>query len=376
LTILKLYNRNNKLCKSNDDGLTNFEYLKFYLPEIMKTINVQSESVKGMFDQLQKKFGGLLTNDYEEYNLEIDNDLGKGGLRGISFKGGISYIEFDMTFSEDMTLVFNTNEIAPICFAYCSHGRVWHRFESAQECHEIENFQTAILTSKLFEENVLAFSGKLPTKISLIVVDSLVEGKGGKPSINYQLQQLFFKGGPVENCVYIGSYNLKIEEQIKQLEVISKRGLARGLLVEGLVHIILALELTQYSEDQEKLKCNRGSFTANEIKRVAEVCELIKKNPEKTLRIADLSRQTGLSPAKLQEGFKLLHGRTVSDYIRQIRVLRAEELIKKTDLNISEVVYSIGFTSRSYFSKIFKQQFNCSPSLYKAQQQPGAVILT
>jgi AraC-like DNA-binding protein len=179
-----------------------------------------------------------------------------------------------------------------------------------------------------------------------------------------------FNGGPVKNCVYIGSYNLKIKEQINQLEAISKKGIVRGLLIEGFVHIILALELTQYSEDQEKLKYDRGSLTTNEMLRVAEISELIKKNPGGALCVAELSRYSRLSPAKLQEGFKLMHGKTVSDYIRQVRVLKAEELIKHTDLNISEVVYSIGFTSRSYFSKIFKQKFNCSPKQYKVNLKP------
>ena len=71
----------------------------------------------------------------------------------------------------------------------------------------------------------------------------------------------------------------------------------------------------------------------------------------------------------LQEGFKLMHGTTVSDYIRAVRVEKAEELIKTSDLNISEVVYSVGFTSRSYFSKIFRQKYNCSPKEYKVHQQ-------
>jgi AraC-like DNA-binding protein len=203
------------------------------------------------------------------------------------------------------------------------------------------------------------------------VVNSLAVAQGQKQrSINYQLHQLLFKGGPVKNCVYIGSYNLKIKEQINQLEAISKKGIVRGLLIEGFVHIILALELTQYSEDQEKLKYDRGSLTTNEMLRVAEISELIKKNPGGALCVAELSRHSRLSPAKLQEGFKLMHGKTVSDYIRQVRVLKAEELIKHTDLNISEVVYSIGFTSRSYFSKIFKQKFNCSPKQYKVNLKP------
>jgi AraC-like DNA-binding protein len=68
-----------------------------------------------------------------------------------------------------------------------------------------------------------------------------------------------------------------------------------------------------------------------------------------------------------------MHGRTVTDYIREVRIQKSEELIKNTDLNISEVVYSIGFTSRSYFSKIFKKKYNCSPKQYKDNQNKVAV---
>ncbi|MCB0387243.1 MAG: helix-turn-helix transcriptional regulator, partial [Winogradskyella sp.] len=83
--------------------------------------------------------------------------------------------------------------------------------------------------------------------------------------------------------------------------------------------------------------------------------------------------QFGLSPSKLQEGFKLMHGHTVTEYIREVRIKKAEELIKNTDMNISEVVYTIGLTSRSYFSKIFKEKYNCSPKDYKFAQRSMAI---
>ena len=64
-----------------------------------------------------------------------------------------------------------------------------------------------------------------------------------------------------------------------------------------------------------------------------------------------------------------MHGVTVTKYIRHTRILAAEHVIKTTDLNISEVVYSIGLTSRSYFSKIFKKKYNCSPKDYQLNRQ-------
>ena len=82
-----------------------------------------------------------------------------------------------------------------------------------------------------------------------------------------------------------------------------------------------------------------------------------------------MSSEVLLSAAKLQEGFKALHDRTVADYIRNVRLEEAEHLLKTTDFNISEVVYSVGFLSRSYFSKIFKTKYRCSPKEYKTEMR-------
>jgi AraC-like DNA-binding protein len=79
-----------------------------------------------------------------------------------------------------------------------------------------------------------------------------------------------------------------------------------------------------------------------------------------------LSLESGLSQAKLQEGFKLLYARTVTEYIRHARLEAARDYLSNSDMNISQVVYTIGFSSRSYFSKIFKNKYGISPSEFHA----------
>ena len=74
----------------------------------------------------------------------------------------------------------------------------------------------------------------------------------------------------------------------------------------------------------------------------------------------------------MQEGFKAMHGKTINEYVRYVRLTKSEELLKTTDLNISEIVYTLGLTSRSYFSHIFKDMYNCSPSEYKKKNRLAA----
>ena len=340
----------------------------------MKTLSLKTEKIKGMFDQLHQNLGGTLNVDSKEHILNINNEIGTGSIKGITFKGGISYLEFDMEFSENFSLIINNPENAPICFAYCSEGNLSHSFGTDGEKRKLENFQTGILTSRSLEKNILYFEKDIHLRTTLIVVNTTAKIKDAESkSLNHKLQKLFLKDGTAENFAYIGSYNLKIAEKIQQLNAITQDGIVRNLLIEGLVYMILALEIQQHTDDVQNANRRTGSLNSREMESVRELSEFIQNYPERQLSVSELCRRSGLSPSKLQEGFKLMQGTTVTDYIREVRVRKAEDLIKNTDLNISEVVYSIGFTSRSYFSKIFKAKYKCSPKQYKDKQQAFAV---
>lgn len=327
-----------------------------------------------MFQSLHQDLGGILTLEHDEHTLYLDNHLGKGQIRGIVFVGGISYLEFNMTFVEDFKFVTSGAEDNPIYFAYCSKGMLTHSFGLEGMKRKLNNFQTGILASRGKEDNVLYFEKGNQLKATLITVNTYDStGSLQKNGLNEKLSSTFFNGQNTEKFVYIGSHNLRIDERIQQLNSITQKGIVRNLLIEGEVNTILALELQQHSEDISNMKKQTGSLRATEMEAIKELSQYIKMNPDTQLLIKQLSRRSGLSPTKLQEGFKLMHGRTVTDYIREVRIRKSEELIKNTDLNISEVVYSIGFTSRSYFSKIFKKKYNCSPKQYKDNQNKVAV---
>lgn len=340
----------------------------------MDSIKLTTTKIDKMFQRLHQGLGGKLSLDQDEHTLEIDNQLGRGQIRGIAFLGGISYLEFNMTFKEDFKFITSSAESNPIYFVYCSKGRLTHSFGKTGKKRKLNSFQTGILASRGEDDNVMYFEKGNQLKATLITVNTYDStGTLQKNGLNEKLSRTFFNGQDSEKFVYIGSHNLRIAERIQQLNSITQKGIVRNLLIEGEVNTILALELQQHSEDMSNLKKQTGSLRAKEMEAIKELSQFIKNYPDTQLLIKQLSRRSGLSPTKLQEGFKLMHGRTVTDYIREVRIRKSEELIKNTDLNISEVVYSIGFTSRSYFSKIFKKKYNCSPKQYKDNQNKVAV---
>jgi len=335
----------------------------------MKTINLNTCTIEAMFNQLKGNFGGLIEKDSKEYILDIENEIGIGNIKGVSLQDGISYIEFDMVFSEHVVISVDTPNKSPIYFAYCSEGSLGHSFGLQGKKRILDKFQTGILTSQMGDENRLYFNKEERSKITLISVQTTNNSNvSDKKSLKSKLHDTFLKSKTKENFVYIGSQNLKIAEKIEHLNAIKQTGLVRSLLIKGLVHVILALEIQQHAEDNNR-QAPVGSLTSRDMETIKKATQYIKCNYDTQLSITQLCSEFTISPSKLQEGFKGMHGRTVTDYIREIRVLKAEELIKETDLNISEVVYSIGLSSRSYFSKIFKEKFNCSPKDYKDAQK-------
>jgi len=236
----------------------------------------------------------------------------------------------------------------------------------------LKTFQTAILSSKQDQEHVLFFEKDKKTKFTLIIVGTHAT-VNQTHSLNENVRETFFGKNTVEDFFYIGSYNLRIAEKIEQLNAVNQSGIVRNLLKEGILRIILAMEIQQHTDDLIAASKDTNCLTLREMEEIKELSEAIKANPEEPFTIKSLSKKSGLSPNKLQEGFKMIHNRTVNDYITHMRVLKAEILIRTSDLNISEIVYCIGFTSRSYFSKIFKQKFNCSPKEYKFNLNPLAI---
>ena len=331
----------------------------------MKIVTINTEKTQNIFDELQTSFGGKVTFDLDEYTLEVENSFAEGSIVGASFADNISYVQFDMTFSADVRLDILNVKSSPIYFAYCSKGNLSHSFGLKGEERKLKTFQTAIVTSKNNEDNVLFFEKGKKTKLTLIIVGTQVDAAGQIHSLNQQVKDTFFENNQASDFFYIGSYNLQIAEKIEQLNSITQTGIVRNLLKEGNMRIILAMEIQQLSDDLHAFANEANGLTLRELEEVKDLSEFIKSNPEEAFSIKSLSKKSGLSPNKLQEGFKMIHNRTVNDYITHMRVLKAEILIRTSDLNISEIVYCIGFTSRSYFSKIFKQKFNCSPKEYK-----------
>ena len=75
----------------------------------------------------------------------------------------------------------------------------------------------------------------------------------------------------------------------------------------------------------------------------------------------DIGEEVGMSKASLYRKVKTITGLTPHGLIKQYRLKKAADLLKKSTMSVSEVIYETGFNSRSYFYKSFNEMFHCHP---------------
>lgn len=78
----------------------------------------------------------------------------------------------------------------------------------------------------------------------------------------------------------------------------------------------------------------------------------------------DLAASMNMSRPHLYRKIKALTDQSISRYMRAIRLAKAREMLEENPLSISEIAYSTGFSSNTYFSQCFKEQYSTSPSAF------------
>jgi AraC-like DNA-binding protein len=103
------------------------------------------------------------------------------------------------------------------------------------------------------------------------------------------------------------------------------------------------------------------------IKRVMQVAE--KNIPNSELDIEKFAAEVGVSRMQLYRKLSALTDMTVKEFIRNIRLKRAVQLLEQKTMTVSEVAYSVGFKDLSHFRKCFKQQYGMTASEYSKNKQ-------
>src|SRR5690606_22247320 len=98
---------------------------------------------------------------------------------------------------------------------------------------------------------------------------------------------------------------------------------------------------------------------------VIQAQDLLRRQLQQDLRVADLAAGLGITERTLQRRFRRATGLTPQAYLQKQRLLTARELLRTSNLSIAEVSGQVAYQDVSHFGRIFRQWMQQSPSAYR-----------
>lgn len=133
-----------------------------------------------------------------------------------------------------------------------------------------------------------------------------------------------------------------------------------------LFQIMSQLVLERNERYMTESPVNNGNTNEESVNhKVSKAKEYILKNYKKPIRLIDVANFLELNPAYFSRIFRQKTGVCFVDYLAEIRINKAIELLKNSNMNISEISEEVGFVRSRYFTEIFKKRKGMTPSEYR-----------
>ncbi len=163
---------------------------------------------------------------------------------------------------------------------------------------------------------------------------------------------------------------IEIESQLKAIEAGADLFLAKPFEIEvleaNIANLIGSREKTeQFINRRLLMNAQEVEVDSRDDKLLKELVEYIHANMTNSrITAKDISYALGISHSNLYRKIKGLTDQSLNEFVRFVRLQRAEQLLASGKLSVSEVMFQVGFTNHSYFSKCFKQLYLVTPKNY------------
>ncbi|MCB7480571.1 helix-turn-helix transcriptional regulator [Christiangramia sediminis] len=328
----------------------------------MENYHLELNDVDEFIPQLANEFGCDFSEHLGEFQLKIPESKGRGTIKGINFPNGIGLYTYHCKLNTDINLAVSQPFIKPIRFIYCVKGEVESYFNKKEDLNNITDHQFLIAAPKDNEVHNLNFIKDRDIIMCYLEIDRLKFQQYFSFDL-HDLEPVFYKiFSDIEALNRIsetGSFSLKTADAIKEIRHCDATGFPRVNFIGAKALEVLSYMLARFKKESQRFE--NTEMREKDRKAIETAVNYIDSNISQTGTVNDLAQIAGVNTNKLQEGFQAIYGKTVNGYIRDVRLSKSLTMLSAGNKNVSEVVYELGLSSRSYFSKIFKAKYGVSP---------------
>lgn len=191
-----------------------------------------------------------------------------------------------------------------------------------------------------------------------------------------------------ENFIGEKQYSLPEMQELKELFLKAKRGLlitgstrnrvkkmmVKMLTQSGLTRLITFMQIlnTISSSSEFSFLTNKGfncDFNPRHETRMNKIYQYISSHFRDKISLEDIAQQAAMNPSAFSRYFKQCTGKSITEFLQELRLGYACKLLIQTNKNISEIIYESGFQSQTHFNKLFIKTNNLTPFTYRSKYQ-------
>ncbi|MBQ6998351.1 MAG: helix-turn-helix domain-containing protein [Clostridia bacterium] len=109
--------------------------------------------------------------------------------------------------------------------------------------------------------------------------------------------------------------------------------------------------------------------TNEDMSIIEKVERYLKLNRTHNISSYDLCNYLSCSRSHISHQFKTQTGKSIREYLTELRLEDAKSLLKHSELTVTEIAFSVGFGSSNYFTNVFKKEMGMSPGEYRKQKR-------
>lgn len=220
---------------------------------------------------------------------------------------------------------------------------------------------------KLVMQKVAAFNGR---KVEHAGDDSLVsvfDSSFNALNVAREVQNVLAASYPVMFRIGISAGQPVTKDKIFFEETIRLAYRLSAIAPDN--HIVISSLASELISTDEVRDITRGkhirSLSVSDETFVTSLMGIVDhKLADDSFTIESLGRDLGVSRPQLYRKVVTLTGRSPNDLIRDLRMTRAINLLKRRSMNITQVALEVGYNNPSYFTKCFAARFGCTPSAF------------
>jgi YesN/AraC family two-component response regulator len=162
----------------------------------------------------------------------------------------------------------------------------------------------------------------------------------------------------------VNDTNQKYSDNVVKFPYTLNYNIMENYCLDEIKEEILSTVAEIRSKQPLECKQNKDSSIVLEAKKIID-----NEYSNVDLNASRISEALSISSSRLSSIFNRYMNMTIPEYLNTVRFMKAAELLKNSDLNISTIMHKIGVSNESYFYRLFKNKYKMTPREYVAAQK-------